>query len=112
MSYYDYFVNLKGERYDQIKAWGQSGTIYRIGDEVPSLRGDKSYTILMREGYKIRVENCRITSVIDNIDRHVGVHYYDKWGDPFVPGSDGKGHGLVEGEDYFFDHSSSKEYDQ
>lgn len=80
MSATDFF----GESYDQVKCWNNDGTHYSIGDECPSIQGQKSYFVVMREGYTICVENCQITHV-DNTDRfHYTSNSFDKWGDYFT----------------------------
>lgn len=97
MSAYDYF--LKDGQHDQIKAWGQSGTLFRIGDEVRALFGMESYSILTRQRYYIRVENCKITSVDSLNSGDLGLAVFDHWGNPYTDDT----HGIISGEPYFFD---------
>lgn len=96
MSAVDYFILEDGSNV-QIKAWGQSGVLFRIGDEVRPLWGKASYYILVREGHAIRVENCKIHSVVDAHNRDSSLDSFDHFGQPYNRNTVG-----LLGEPYFW----------
>lgn len=105
MSAYDYVRNPTTHGYDQIKTWDCEMNSYNVGDTVPDFTNDgvtyKNYSIVMREGYIIRVENCVITLIgFDvNLSDAETPAYFDKWGIPWTSDTEG-----LMGEPYFYSH--------
>jgi hypothetical protein len=101
MSAYDYVKNPVTNEYDQIKVWNNEMHHYDVNNTVPTFTNDgqdyDNYSIIMREGYVIRVENCHITFIGYGVMRAFDeVPFFDKWGIPFTAHTEG-----LMGEPYF-----------
>jgi hypothetical protein len=83
------------ERYGQVKCFEDQCKLYTVGDEVPDHFPVSSYSIAMREGGYVNVDDCKIVSWTDEPEYP---NIFDKYGQIFEPESTV---GLF-GEPYFF----------
>ena len=90
----------------QVKCWGCEGETKQVGDTVPDL-GLANYTVLVREGGYVKVDNNVIAVIVEDGIRRSPEDFptsicLDKWGSLLVTAGDLKATGLI-GEDYYYD---------
>lgn len=81
----------------QVKCWWCDMRLVKIGDAVPELDCERSYSIALREGGYANVLDCTLVSIADTQECDFDP-VFDKYGDPFDPTWEGS-----LGESYLFE---------
>lgn len=74
-----YDILTDGEREGQVKCWDNHLILYDIGDDVPTLDGKTSYSIVLREGGYAWIHNNIFLGIEDKPFRDFPIA--DKYGD-------------------------------
>ena len=67
----------------QVKCWERLMREVNYGGKVPSVAGEATYSIALREGGYANIVNCKFISITD---KPISPNVFDKWGFPIELG--------------------------
>lgn len=85
----------------QVKIWSDSFEVYRIGDKVPEYDGMKTFSIAMREGGFVNIQDCKFHSWTDSAAYEP---VFDKYGNIFTIENKGMFEGIMADPYLFSDY--------